>query len=148
MDESCWADTNRCGKLIRLLRNALVRRRNRKLAQQGITASQADVLMFLLFCSQPAEINQRDIEQHLMLTNPTVTGILTRLEEKGFVQRAVSTKDARYRAIRLTEQSRRLKDEMVQDIESTEQLLVTGMDETERQTFLRLLKLALQNVAE
>ena len=45
---------------------------------------------------------QKDIEEHFHISNPTVTGILNRLEQKGFIERKQSLKDKRVRTIVLT----------------------------------------------
>ena len=55
---------------------------NNRLKTLGITASQCAVLDYL-FHSREEEVNQKDIEKALSLQNPTVTGLLKRLDEKG-----------------------------------------------------------------
>ena len=69
---------------------------NRKLRTLGITASQCAVLDYLLGSSKEF-MNQKDIEKALSLKNPTVTGILKRLDEKGFILavQVIRIKDAR-----------------------------------------------------
>ena len=54
---------------------------NQLLRNIGITASQCAVLDYL-FCSSEEAVNQRDIEKALSLRNPTVTGLLKRLDEE------------------------------------------------------------------
>ena len=53
---------------------------NNRLRKLGITASQCAVLDYL-FNASIEEVTQKDIEKGLNLKNPTVTGILKRLEE-------------------------------------------------------------------
>lgn len=62
----------------------------------GITSSQCAVLDYLLGSSKEF-MNQKDIEKALSLKNPTVTGILKRLDEKGSFWRfqVIRIKDAR-----------------------------------------------------
>ena len=67
---------------------------NNRLKKLGLTASQCAVLDYL-FNSSADEVNQRDIEKALSLKNPTVTGILKRMEENGFVFIVPSTRDKR-----------------------------------------------------
>lgn len=55
---------------------------NNQLKGIGITSSQCEVLDYLFHCDKE-EVNQRDIEKALNLKNPTVTGLLQRLDEKG-----------------------------------------------------------------
>lgn len=76
-----------------------------------LTTSQLDVIICIAEgCGGP--VNQKDIEEELRLTNPTVTGILKRLERKGFVDRAVGSRDRRYKEVCLTEKSSQLGDRL------------------------------------
>ena len=52
---------------------------NNRLRKLGITSSQCAVLDYL-FNASIEEVTQKDIEKALNLKNPTVTGILKRLE--------------------------------------------------------------------
>ena len=67
---------------------------NNRLKTLGITASQCAVLDYL-FHSREEEVNQKDIEKALSLQNPTVTGLLKRLDEKGYILSVPSNKDKR-----------------------------------------------------
>ena len=77
---------------------------NNLLKTVGITASQCAVLDYL-FRSNEEVVNQRDIERALSLRNPTVTGLLKRLDEKGFILSVPNEKDKRCKNIYLTEKA-------------------------------------------
>ncbi|WP_300702757.1 MarR family transcriptional regulator [uncultured Brachyspira sp.] len=94
------------GKLIKELHTALDNRFNRFLDKHKLTSSQMDILMFL-YHNEEKVINQRDIENFLGLSNPTITGTLYRLEKKGFIKRKVSLDDKRYKEIYLTAKSKK-----------------------------------------
>ncbi|SEO64081.1 DNA-binding transcriptional regulator, MarR family [Amphibacillus marinus] len=88
---------------LRLVYFALEREKNSYFEKENLTASQGDILLFLAGAKwRGNEVNQKDIETHFRLTNPTVTGLLNRLEEKGFVVRVKSEVDARQKYIHLT----------------------------------------------
>ena len=72
------------GFRIKQINNGYEKEFNRQLKNIGITASQCEVLDYLLSGSKE-EVTQRDIEKALNLRNPTVTGLLKRLDEKGFI---------------------------------------------------------------
>ena len=57
---------------------------NKELETIDLTSMQAHVLIYL-YKNKNNIINQRDIERKFELTNPTVNGILNRLENKGFI---------------------------------------------------------------
>ena len=80
-------DSNKNVRMICQLGNSLSKYRNKKAESFGLTSVQIDVIVFLLKNRGCEEINQLDVQNHLMLTNPTVTGIVRRLEEKGFISR-------------------------------------------------------------
>ena len=70
------------------------------------------------------EINPVDIERALNLKRSTVTGILQRLEEKGFIDLvASSSKDKRFKKIVFTEKSEKHKMAMEKSLNQLEQKL-------------------------
>ena len=54
---------------------------NKNLQQYNLTQSQMDVLVYLKH-HENSTVTQRDLEAGLGLKNPTITGILNRLENK------------------------------------------------------------------
>ena len=75
-----------------------------KLRSQDISPMQSRVLVFLHHTE--GEVNQRMLEQFLMVKPSTVNGIVSRLEDKGLITRTASDKDGRCRILHLTEQGR------------------------------------------
>ena len=88
-------------RLFRLLHSTLRENVDQNIKALELTTSQLDVLICIAE-QGGGPVNQRKIEEELRLTNPTVTGILKRLEKKGFITRTVGAKDRRYREVRLT----------------------------------------------
>ena len=72
------------GFVVKQINNIYEKEFNNQLRGLGITASQAAVLDYLFNSSKEA-VNQKDIEKALSLKNPTVTGILKRLDVKIFI---------------------------------------------------------------
>ena len=52
------------------------------------------------------DVFQKDVEKRLKLTNPTVTGIVKRLEEKEMIVRCPSNDDARCKCLHVTEEGK------------------------------------------
>ena len=130
------------------LNNALIKQKNRNMAEYGLTSIQADVLVFVLMTYQKREVNQLDVQAVFKLTNPTVSGIVDRLEEKGFIKRVRSEKDARFRSLVALPKGAALEDTLRQSAIEAEQGLVRGLSEAEQAEFERLLKIALETVEE
>ena len=97
-------------QLFKMVHNAMVEEFNRKVKNLELTSAQ----VLVLGCLDQAEENelcQKDLEEILNLSNPTITGIVKRLEAKGFIERRSWEKDARYKRICLTEKARSIKTE-------------------------------------
>jgi len=95
-----------------------------------LTQSQADVIVLLAHESEKV-FRQRDIESALNYSNPTVTGLINRLEQKGFIVRRVDPEDSRARIISLTDKALEIIEEIYESIRQTEQMLLDGFTEEE-----------------
>ena len=119
------------------------------LKQINLTQSQSDVIV-LLAHETDRVFHQRDIERALNYSNPTVTGLLNRLEQKGFIVRQVDPEDSRARIISLTDKALEIIGEIYQSIRQTEQMLLDGFSEEDIQTLqplmARMAKNALRHV--
>jgi putative MATE family efflux protein len=136
---------NKLAVLIKFIERSIRTSRNNLLKGVDITPSQMDILGFLLF-NQDRTINQRDIENEFNVKNPTVTGILDRLEKNGFINREISPKDSRYNIIRVTGKSKKLSSKLFEKGEDIEDWLTQGFLPEEKQQLLALLQRVLQNV--
>lgn len=126
---------------IRLAYFALEKEKNIYFEKQNLTASQGDLLLYLGFADrQGKEVNQKDIEQYFRLTNPTITGLLNRLEDKGFVERKKSPTDGRTNLIYLTDQTKKVLDQFKQHKDSIDQKLYRDFSDDERRQIIYLLK--------
>ncbi len=130
------------------LNNALVKQKNRRMKAYDLTSIQADVLFYILNHYQEREINQLDIQTVFKLTNPTVSGIIDRLEEKEFIRRARSEKDARYRRLLPLPKGEAIFAELRRSADEAETLFVKDMTEAEAIEFKRLVQIALKTAEE
>lgn len=120
---------------------------NNRLCKLGITASQCAVLDFL-FNSSQEEITQRDIEKALSLKNPTVTGLLKRLDENGFILVVPSNKDKRCKNVFLTEKAYDIQRRMDAERRKIDKMLTIGMSKKEVAALEKMLARVLYNVEE
>lgn len=135
------------GFLFKQINNIYEKDFNNRLRTLGITASQCEVLDYL-FNSSKEEVNQKDIERGLSLKNPTVTGILHRLDEKGFVLVVPNAKDRRCKNVYLTEKAYDIQRRMEADRRKIDKNLTLGMTKKEVQALQKMLNKVLYNVAE
>ena len=113
----------------------------RLLRQYDVSPMQCRTLTYLH--RQTAEVNQKMLEQFLMVKPSTVNGIVDRLEEKGFLLRTASERDGRCRILTLTERGRRFSDDFTQVIGQVSRQMEQGFTPEE----IELLKSFLMRVA-
>ena len=127
------------------LNNALIKEKNRKMAKYNLTSIQADVLLYIMQNSSEREVNQLDLQSEFKLTNPTVSGIIDRLESKNFVKRVRSGHDARFRRLELLEKGIALHNELLDNSTEAEMELLAELSQKEKAEFERLLWIVLHS---
>lgn len=83
---------------LRQLGNLMTKQINDSLEQFDLTCAQSNILLFILL-NKDKKVNQRQIEQKFSLSNPTVNGILNRLENKQLIKRSSDFEDKRIKNI-------------------------------------------------
>lgn len=138
---------NQIGFTVKQINNIYEKELNERLKKLGITSSQCAVLDYL-FHTNKEEVNQRDVEKNLSLKNPTVTGILRRMEEKGFILSVPNDNDKRKKNIYLTEKAYDIQRKMDADRRKLDKRLVIGMSKKEVDALSRALEKVLYNISE
>lgn len=113
------------------------------LAAHDLSSTQLKVLV-LLYTHPEQAFRQKDLEQQLQLTNPTVTGILSNMERKGLIRRVKNPRDSRSKVVELTERSHQLKDELMAFAADFEEKLTEHLSAPEREQLIALLKKLLE----
>ena len=98
------AEAESIGFLLARIHNNMDRQANNNLKSSGMTFSQMRILYYLLKHGE-APPSQKDIEDFLQVSHPTVVGLIKRLEAKGLIRCAPSERDRRYKRVCCTEQS-------------------------------------------
>ena len=135
------------GFMVKQINNVFEKDLNERLRTIGITSSQCAVLDYLFHTSKD-EVNQRDVERHLSLKNPTVTGILKKKKKKGFILCVPNTADKRKKNIYLTEKAYDIQRRMEADRKKMDKNLTRGMTKKEIAALTRGLEKMLYNIAE
>lgn len=104
----CLTNKKHIGMLFKEINKGIICALNKEFEAFGITLMQYEVLHYLYGHEGKCEINQKDIEKFFNSTNPTITGILNRLQAKSLISREASTEDARYKVIKLTEEGKKV----------------------------------------
>ena len=135
------------GFIVKQINNIYEKELTKRLKVLGITSSQCAVLNYL-FQRNQEHVTQREIEKNLQLKNPTVTGLLKRLDEKGFVLCVQSPTDKRCKNIYLTEKAFDIQKKMESDRKRLDKRLTIGMTKKEVEVFRRGLEKVLYNISE
>lgn len=135
------------GFMIKQINNVYEKDLNERLRTIGITASQCAVLDYLFHTSRE-EVSQRDVERALNLKNPTVTGLLKRLDEKGYILCVPNANDKRKKNIYLTEKAYDIQRRMENDRRKLDRELTRGMTKREVAALRKNLEKLLYNIAD
>ena len=132
---------------LRQISNLIKKHVNQNFEELGLTFSQSGILMYILL-NKNNNINQRDIENEFKLSNPTVNGILNRLENKGLVRRVIDDTDKRVKHIIPLKKSEKLMEIVKQKRENLENNMIKNINNDELITFNLVLEKMIKNIKE
>lgn len=134
------------GGLIKHLHKMFEQQINENMTSVNVTRSQMEVLIYTyLKCKDGKEVNQVDIEKDLNLKNPTVTGLISRLEKKGYVKREKSSKGPNYKSVLVTDKGIKIIEDGKKIADNVEKQMFSVLDKDEKKEFIRLMKKVIDN---
>ena len=89
---------------------------------------------------------QNIVEAEFHLTHPTVSGLLSRLEQKGFIELRTDPEDRRCKRIYVLEKGVRCHELMHKTIGENEQRMLLGFTPEEQELFSDFLQRAIRNM--
>lgn len=104
-----------------------------------IDAGEYDVLAALRRTGPKHCLTPTELSRSVLVNSATMTERLTRMEKRGLVRRTRSEQDRRSVSVELTTAGRKLIDAAVQDLLTTQTLLLEGLTESDRRSLARLL---------
>lgn len=128
----------RCGALLKQINDFMEKNANRVLKEQDITISQSGVLVLL---DKKAEkmATFKELEKSFGVSQPTMVGIINRLEHKELVDILADSDDKRIRRAQLTQKGADKCREGYKHMKAAEDLLLSSLTTEEKKEFLRLL---------
>lgn len=134
------------GGLVKHLHKMFEQAINENMSSVNLTRSQMDVLVYTYFKNQNGiEVNQVDIERDLNLKNPTVTGLISRLEKKEYVKREKSSKGSNYKSIIVTESGKAIIENGKQITDKVEKEIFSVLTDEEKKELTRLIQKVIDN---
>lgn len=114
------------------------------LAQMELTSAQGHFMGYLAHCQSPP--CSRDIEEAFHLSHPTVSGTLSRMEKKGFIEFRPDEHDRRCKRIYILPKGRQCHAQIEKTIRKTEQMVVRDFTPEEQELFSQFLDRAITNM--
>jgi DNA-binding MarR family transcriptional regulator len=119
-----------CQKLIINLQKAF--------SKSGIEVTPIQV-MLLFFLQKNDGSSLTQISQGLMLENPTITGLIDRLEKLGYVKRSDHPNDRRVYLVYLTEKGKKVASKALPIVKRLNEQIKEGYSEEEMEGFKKVL---------
>ena len=132
------------GYLIKKINDKLKVKADKDLKQHDITLVQSKVLSFLN--NKGGQSTQKEIEIYLEVSHPTVVGIVSRMEQKGYVTTWFDKKDKRNKMVQLTDEAKAMGKDIQKNICENEANMMASLSEEEIAEFLRILEVIYKNL--
>ena len=132
------------GHLARILHWCTDQAMTAALDNMDLTAAQGHIMGFLTRQKEPP--CPRDIEEAFHMSHPTVSGLLSRLEQKGFIQLRTDLNDRRCKRIYILPKGLECHQTMHQTILNIESRLVQDFTQEEQEQFASFLQRAVANM--
>lgn len=127
---------NDVGYLIKSINDKLKVRADAELKKYHLTMSQSRVLVYLR--SRGGQVTQKEIETFLDVAHPTVVGLVSRMEQNGYVT-CWPCEDGRNKYVKLTPQAEAIDKDMQENIHANEEMLLAPLSPEERERLRDLL---------
>ena len=127
------------GRLLKQANNNLMRHFDQFARQYDLTGNQMAVIDFITNHADQ-EVFQRDIEHEFEIQRSTTTVLLQRMEKKGLIERHTSSKDARQKAVVLTDKALGIASACQSYLRKEEEEFAQQFSAKEREVFLKILQ--------
>ncbi len=114
-------------------------------AREEVTGTNMRIIRFLK-ANEHRDIYQKDVEKEFGITRSTASRVLVLMEEKGLVKRLSVEHDARLKKLILTEKSSQMGDAMRQIGEQTDEKLLNGFSEQEKEQLFDFIDRMVENL--
>ena len=127
---------NDVGYLIKSINDKLAARADAELKQFNLTMSQCRVFLYL--SSRGGQATQKEIETFLDVADPTVVGLVSRMEQNGYVT-CWPCEDGRNKYVKLTPQAEAIDKDMQRNQLENEERLLAPLSPEDRERLRDLL---------
>ncbi len=132
------------GYLLKTITDKLKVKADADLKSHGLTLAQSRILVFLH--DKGGTATQKEIEDHLEVAHPTVVGVVSRMEQNGFVSSWLDPKDKRQKLVRVTEKAEAIGLDMESMMLENERNLIAGLAPEQVETLITALRTIYNNL--
>ena len=119
-------------------------RAEKDLRRHDLTLTQTRVMGFL--SEMGGQVTQKEIEDDLQVSHPTVVGLVSRMEQKGFLTTRPDPNDRRNKLVEMTDKARELDETIDMTVALHDALLLRGFTEQEREMLQEFLSRISRNL--
>ncbi|GHW01150.1 hypothetical protein lacNasYZ03_08370 [Lactobacillus nasalidis] len=130
---------------IKMIHDEISRQMTQHMKKLNITPSQAAILRQFTLAGQD-RLPLKLLERQLHISQPTVAGLIRRLEEKEMIRLVTDPADRRSKLACITDKGRAMEEDAKENMLETRTRLLSGMTETEQQILHSLLAKAYTSV--
>ncbi len=132
------------GYLIKTINDKLKVKADMDLKKYNLTFTQSRVFAFLE--EQGGRATQKDIERFLEVSHPTVVGIVSRMEQNGYLISWIDDADRRNKIVQLTKQAKEIGIDMERHMRENEKILLASFSEEEAEHLKEMLLVVYNNL--
>lgn len=138
-------DSRHVGYLIKGINDKLKVSADNNLKNHNLTLTQSRVLAFLN--SRGSIATQKEIEDFLEVSHPTVVGIVSRMEQNGHITTWMDPENRRNKMVQLTEQARMIGTDMDSMINAQEEMILKGLTPEQIEELKNMLLVIYKNLS-
>lgn len=117
------------GYLFKIINDKMKISADANMKSHNLTFTQSRVLVFLYRCEGQA--TQKEIEENLEVSHPTVVGIVSRMEQNGYVTSWLDPQNKRNKIVKMTEKAFKINEKMDEEIEKQERKMFASLSQEE-----------------
>lgn len=115
------------------------------LKSYNLTLTQSCVLGFL--SAKNSQATQKEIEEFLKVSHPTAVGLVSRMEQKGFLVTWTDSSDRRNKIVALTEHAQNISKVMEAMMDEQECKVLQGLSKQQITELMSILKVMYRNLS-
>ncbi len=131
------------GGMIKYISDKVRQKADNNLKDHNVTLSQVRVLNFLW--RENGSCPQKQIEDFLQVSHPTVVGLVSRMEQSGYIQTSVSPDDKRNKIVTVTDSGMSLACELCRYMEDIDKRMLVGLTDEQQVQLADMLYIVAQN---